>query len=109
MNRGDVWQVDLGGTAGRRPVVILTRNAVIEHVGKLTVAEVTSKSKGYPTEVFIDGKANLPRDSFVQTDNIQTVAKNRFKKLYGRLDDLTMREVGQRVILALELEGLMAT
>lgn len=106
MNRGDVWQVDLGGSAGRRPVLILTRSGVIPHVSKLTVSEITRKGKGYPTEVFIDGKANLPHDSFVQVDNLQTIAKDRFKKYFGSLDEATMEDVGRKVILALGLEGL---
>ena len=70
MNRGDVWEVDLGGRAGRRPVVVLTRQAVIAHVNKITVAEVTTKGKGYPTEVAIGQAASLRRESFVQLDNL---------------------------------------
>ena len=104
MNRGDVWQLDLGGRAGRRPAVILTRQAVIAHLNKLTVAEITSAGKGYPTEVPIGQKANLAKDSYVQLDNVQTVAKTRFVKYLGALDSATMRTVGRRVILALGLE-----
>ena len=51
MKRGDVWLVDLGPRAGKRPAVILTRDAVIPYLNKLTVAEITSKGKGYPTEL----------------------------------------------------------
>ena len=72
MNRGDVWQLDLGGRAGRRPAVILTRQGVIPHLNKLTVAEITSAGKGYPTEVAIGQKASLRRESYVQLDNLQT-------------------------------------
>ena len=72
MNWGDVWQLDLGGRAGRRPAVILTRQGVIPHLNKLTVAEITSAGKGYPTEVAIGQKANLRRESYVQLDNLQT-------------------------------------
>ena len=104
MNRGDVWEVDLGGRAGRRPVVVLTRQAVIPHVNKVTVAEVTSRGKGYPTEVAVGQSANLRRESFVQLDNIQTVARGRFVKHLGTLGAETMRLVGRKLILALELE-----
>lgn len=104
MNRGDVWQIDLGGRAGRRPAVILTRQAVIAHLNKLTVAEVTSVGKGYPTEVAIGHQANLTKPSFVQLDNVQTVAKARFVKYLGALDAATLREVGRRLVLALGLE-----
>ena len=104
MNRGDVWQIELGGRAGKRPAVILTRQAVIPHLNKLTVAEITSAGKGYPTEVAIEHKANLPRVSYIQLDNIQTVSRARFVKYIGALDAATMRTVGRKVILALGLE-----
>ncbi len=104
MNRGDVWVLDLGGRAGRRPALIVTRQAVIPYVNKLTVAEITSAGKGYPTEVAIGHKANLAKESYVQLDNIQTVSKTHFVKYVGTLDSPTMRTVGRKVILALGLE-----
>ena len=104
MNRGDIWQLDLGETAGRRPALVLTRQGVIAHLNKITVAEITSRGKGYPTEVALGQKANLSRESFVQLDNIQTVAKTRFVKYLGTLDEPTMRRVGRTLVLALGLE-----
>ena len=107
MNRGDVWQLDLGGRAGRRPAVILTRQAIIAHLNKVTVAEVTSTAKGYPTEVAIGQQANLSKPSFVELDNIHTVAKERFMKYLGALDRATMRDVSRRLVLALGLEDAL--
>ena len=104
MNRGDVWQLHIGGRAGRRPAVILTRQGVIAHLNKLTVAEVTSTGKGCPTEVPIGQQANLPKPSFVPLDNIHAVAKEPFVKSLGALDRATLREVGRRLVLALGLE-----
>jgi len=104
MKRGEVWVVDLGAKAGKRPAVILARSGVIPYVNKLTVAEITSQVKGYPTEVDIDQKANLPQPSFVQLDNLQTVPKQRFEKFIGTLDDSTMKMVSEKVVLALNLE-----
>jgi mRNA-degrading endonuclease toxin of MazEF toxin-antitoxin module len=104
VNRGDVWQLDLGGRSGRRPALIITRQGVIPHLNKLTVVEITSAGKGYPTEVAIGQKANLPKESYVQLDNIQTVSKARFVKYVGALDANTMRIVGRKLILALGLE-----
>src|SRR5712691_3529310 len=96
--------LDLGGRSGRRPALIVTRQAVIQHVNKLTVAEITSAGKGYPTEVAVGQKANLSKQSFVQLDNIQTVAKTRFVKYIGALDSATMQIIGRKLILALGLE-----
>ena len=107
MNRGDVWQLDLGGRAGRRPALIITRQGVISHLNKLTVAEISSIGKGYPTEVALGRKANLPKESYVQLDNIQTISKDRFLKYLGSLDAATMRTVGRKLILALGLEDVV--
>ena len=104
MNRGDLWQIDLGGRAGKRPALVLTRQGVIPHYNKVTVAEVTTQGKGYPTEVAIGRLGNLARESYVQLDNIQTVAKQRFSRYLGTLDPDTMRTVGRKIILALGLE-----
>ena len=104
MNRGDVWQLDLGGRAGRRPALIISRQSVVPYLNKLTVVEITSVGKGYPTEVPIGQRANLSKESYVQLDNIQTVSKARFVKYLGALDSATMRTVGRKLILALGLE-----
>ena len=71
------------------------------------MAEITTRGKGYPTEVYIDQKANLPKPSFIQADNLHTVAKHALEKYVGTLDSQTMQEVSQRVVLALELESCM--
>ncbi len=108
MNRGDVWIIKLGGKAVTRPVVVLTRQNVIEYLNKVVVAEITTKGKGYPTEVFIDQKANLTKPSFVQADNIHTVPKKSLEKYVGALDFDIMLEISKKVVLALELEGVLS-
>jgi mRNA interferase MazF len=105
MNRGDVWLIDLGGRIGTRPVLILTRQNILKYLNKIIVAEITTQGKGYPTEIFINQKANLPKPSFVQAENLHTVPKNRLKKFLGALNPETMLEVSQKVVLALELEN----
>ena len=107
MNRGDVWLINLGGRAGNKPVVVLTRQNVLEYLNKVTVAEITTKGKGYPTEVFIDQKANLPKPSFIQADILHTVPKNLLEKYVGTLDPDTMLKVSKKVVLALELGKCM--
>jgi mRNA interferase MazF len=107
VNRGDIWIIELGGRLGTRPVVILTRQNVVEFLNKVTVAEVTTQGKGYPTEVFIGQKANLPKPSFVQADNLHTVPKQKLAKYMGTLDPETMHEVSKKVILSLQLESCL--
>ena len=104
MNRGDIWMVNLGGRVGKRPVLIITRQNVLKYLNKVTVLEITTQGKGYPTEIFIDQKANLPDPSFVHADNLHTIPKNRLEKYRGTLNAELMRKVSQKVVLALELE-----
>ena len=73
--------------------MILTRQGAIAHFNKLTVTEIAGAGKGYPTEVGDGQQANLPKPSFVQLDNMQTVARERFVKYLGALDRATMREL----------------
>jgi len=107
MNRGDIWMINLGGKAGTRPVVVLTRQNVLDYLNKVTVAEITTRGKGYPTEIFVGQKANLPKPSFVQADNIHTVSKNKLEKFIGTLDKDSMLEISHKVVLALELESCL--
>jgi mRNA-degrading endonuclease toxin of MazEF toxin-antitoxin module len=105
MNRGDIWMIDLGGKIGTRPIVVLTRQNVLQYLNKVTVAEITTKGKGYPTEVFIGQKANLQEPSFVQADNLHTVPQKKLARYVGTLDKQTMLEISRKVVLALELES----
>jgi mRNA-degrading endonuclease toxin of MazEF toxin-antitoxin module len=105
MNRGDIWMIDLGGKIGTRPIVVLTRQNVLQYLNKVTVAEVSTKGKGYPTEVFIGQKANLQEPSFVQADNLHTVPQKKLARYVGTLDKQTMLEISRKVVLALELES----
>jgi mRNA-degrading endonuclease toxin of MazEF toxin-antitoxin module len=107
MNRGDVWTIDLGGRAGKRPAVIITRQNVLEYIQKVTVAEITTRGKGYPTEVFIDQKANLPKPSFVRADSLHTVEKSALQKYVGTLDSDTMKLISRKTVFALELESCL--
>lgn len=103
MNRGEVWEADIGGRAGKRPVLILTRSSVIPHLSKLIVAEITTKGKGYPTQVDIGRAANLTKHSFISCEGLYNLPKERLKKYIGELPFDLLRKVNQAVIFALDL------
>ena len=66
MNRGEVWDVDWPG-AGRHPVVIVTRQVAIPLLTNVTVALVTSTVRDLPTEVLLDERHGLERESVKDT------------------------------------------
>ena len=45
---------------GRRPVVVLTRDAAIPMRKRVTVASISRRVRGIPTEVVLDGDDGMP-------------------------------------------------
>jgi mRNA-degrading endonuclease toxin of MazEF toxin-antitoxin module len=107
MTRGEVWEADVGGKVGKRPVVILTRSAVLPYLSKVVVAEVTTEGKGYPTQIAIGTTANLRSASFVSAESLHSIPKNRLKRRLGELAPAQLRLVGDAVIFALDLVDLV--
>ncbi len=46
----------------KRPVLILTRNSVIEYLNEITVAPITSTVRDIPSEVFLSKIDGMPAD-----------------------------------------------
>lgn len=103
MKRGEIWEAEVGGRVGRRPVLILTRSGVIPYLSKVVVAEVTTQGKGYPTQISIGTHANLPKSSFVSAESLHSVPKDRLRRYLGDLSPSLLQEVNQAVIFALDL------
>ncbi len=103
MRRGDVRWYKFGRPDKRRPVVILTRDSIIPHIGEVTVAPVTSTIRDIPSEVLLDQKDGVARECAVNCDHLQTIAKGRIGSLLTRLSIAQMREIRVAVTFALAL------
>ena len=99
VKRGDVWLAQVGQKV--RPVVVLTRDAVIDVRSRVTVAEVTTTIRGLVAEVPIDDDVGLDRPSVVNGDGLYTVPRRALTRRVGRLDDDAMRHVCWAVHYAL--------
>lgn len=53
MKRGEIWWAELPAPVGSRPVIILTRDAVLENIGSIVVALVTRGAKKRDIPVFL--------------------------------------------------------
>jgi mRNA-degrading endonuclease toxin of MazEF toxin-antitoxin module len=84
-------------------VLVLTRSAVLPHLSKIVVAEVTTKGKGYPTQIAIGTSANLRAASFVSAESLHSIPKDRLKRRLGELTPTQLRLVSDAVIFALDL------
>ncbi len=75
MKRGDVWWAELQPPAGRRPVVLVSRNEAYAIRASVTVAPVTTKIRNIPVEVPLGQQDGMPRDCVVNCDNLITIPK----------------------------------
>lgn len=103
MKRGEIWEAELGGKAGKRAVLILTRSGVIPYLNKVVVAEITSQSKGYPTQIAVGKLSNLSRESFVSAESLHSIPKECLRRYRGELPEELAREVHEAIIFALDL------
>lgn len=104
MTRGEVWWADLPPPAGRRPVLLLSREEAYALRELVIIAPVTTRVRGIPTEVALDKKDGLPKRCVVNVDTLTTVPKRSLSSRVARLPDVKLREVDAALKFALGLE-----
>ena len=87
----------------KRPVLILTRDSVLEYLGEITVAPITSTVRNIPSEVFLSEADGMLRDCAVNCDHLQTVPKGKIGPLITSLLSEKMVDVGQAIRFALDI------
>jgi mRNA interferase MazF len=68
-----------------RPVLVLTRERVRPHLRWVTVAPITTTTRGLRTEVAVGPENGLDKPSVVSCDNIDTIARDDLGPLIGYL------------------------
>jgi mRNA interferase MazF len=90
MRRGEVWWADLPEPAGRRPVVLLSRNEAYVVRELVTVAPLTTRARDIPTEVALSQADGLPKACVANLDTITTIPK---RSLTARIANLAPAKV----------------
>lgn len=92
MKRGDVWLTQIGPK--RRPVLVLTRDSVLDVRELVTVAEITTSGRGLAVEVSLDDMdLGLDPTSVVNCDGLYTIPRSSLTDLVGAADPAVMRDV----------------
>ncbi len=82
MKRGDIRWYKFMAPDKKRPVLILTRNSILEYLSEITIAPITSTIRDIPSEVFLSGEEHgLMRDCAINCDHLQTVSKAKIGSL----------------------------
>src|SRR5205085_5420680 len=79
MQRGEIWFAATPG--GDRPVLVLTRDPVADHVGSVVVAALTRTRRGLVSELVLTAEDDgVPTDCVVNFDNVHTLARSTFRR-----------------------------
>ena len=89
---------------GRRPVLVLSRDAVIERLSRPLVAPLTTRRRGIPTEVPLDTDEGVPRPCVVSLDNTQPMTAALLVERITALGPDRMAEVCQALEVAVECD-----
>ena len=89
--------------AGRRPVVLLSRNEAYPVRELVTVAPVTSRARGIPAEVPLSSADGLPRACVVNLDTVTTIPKRLLAERLAVLGPLKVTAVDRALRFALGL------
>lgn len=88
----------------KRPVLILTRDSVLQYMGEVTVAPITSTVRDIPSEVLLSKYEGMEKYCAVNCDHIQTVSSAKIGALITTLSPETMEQVREAVLFALNLK-----
>ena len=102
--RGEVWWCE-PQHIGRRPVVVLSRDAAIPRLGRATIAPCTTTIRGLMSEVILEpGDDPIGRRSAVNLDSIESVSVGVLIERIGVLGIERMHEICRALAVAVDCE-----
>jgi mRNA interferase MazF len=89
MQRGEIWFAATPG--GDRPVLILTRDPIVDRIGSLVVAALTRTQRGLISELRLTpSEDGVPSDCVVNFDNLHTLPREALRRRVSVLSSSRM-------------------
>lgn len=107
MRQYEVWWAKLPGSAGERPVLLLSRDDAYLYLNKFIAAEITRNVRHIPAEVQLGSAEGLPKPSVANCDNLRTVGRSWLIRQMGALSKERQRDVKRAVGYALNWTELI--
>ena len=108
--RGEIWFADFSPTVGReqsglRPCVVVSANQFNESYAELVmVCPTTTKDRRIRSHIRLEaGEGGLRDVSFVKTDNLRSVSKERLRNRIGMLTGSSLNQIEQCLRFLLDL------
>jgi mRNA interferase MazF len=104
VKRGEIWWAELASPAGRRPVLLLSRNEAYTVRELVVVAPLTTRIRGIPSEVLLGDDDGVPRACVVNLDSITTIARSSLRERLTVLSVERLKAVEDALHFSLGLE-----
>jgi mRNA interferase MazF len=100
--RGELWWCE-PPEIGRRPVVVLSRDAAIPRLRRALIAPCTTTIRGIASEVVLEpGEDPVSRKTAVNLDSVESVSVGVLIDRIGRLSDSRMLEICNALAVAVD-------
>ena len=103
MKRGEIWWAELDPPAGRRPVLLLSRDEAYTIRELVIVAPVTTRIRHIPSEVPLGPEDGLPKPGVVNLDVITTIARATLRDRLTALSSEKLKAIEVALHFALGL------
>ncbi len=103
MKRGEVRWYKFKSPDKKRPMVILTRNTILEYLSDVTVAPITSTIRDIPSEVLLTSEDGMKSDCAINCDHIQTVSKSKIGSLITTLSNNKIKDLRSAMCFSLNI------
>ena len=101
MKQYEIWWASLPDPAGRRPVLLLSRDDAYSYLNKFVAAEITTVIRGIPVEVRLGTRDGVPKACVANCDNLRTISREALTARISRLPATRFHEVKRAVGYAL--------
>ena len=102
--RGELWWCELPDI-GRRPVLVLSRDAAIPRLRRTLIAPCTTNIRDLPSEVLLEPGADpVPRLTAINLDSVESVSIAVLVERLGTLSSERMREVCAALEVAVDCQ-----
>ncbi len=102
LEQGEICLYRFPSPDKERPVFILTRRPALGYLARVTVAPITSTTRGAPSEVALRTEDGMKQPCAVNLHNMVTVGQDRLGRRIPQLGAERMREVCAALAFALE-------
>ena len=93
VERGQIWMYEFRPPDKRRPVLVITRPALLRVLRQVIVVPITSTIRDTDTEVRLGIEEGLKHESAANLTIIETVDRTMLRQFVGTVGEDKMREI----------------